>query len=205
MKWTHFLRHWHFVQGIHREFPAQRPVTRGFDVFYDLRLNKWLLKQSWSWWFETPSRPLWRHWNAWLYLSFTQDIKRPLLFCLLFCHSWLYLSFTRDIKRSLLFCLLFYHSRLYLSLTQDINILSLHDDVIKWKHFPRYWPFVQGIHRWPVNSPHKGQWRGALMFSLICAWINGCVNNREAGDLRRHRTHYDVTVMHDYIYPLHRT
>ena len=46
-----------------------------------------------------------------------------------------------------------------------------------------------------VNSPHKGQWRGALMFSLICAWINGWVNNREAGGLRRHRAHYDVTVM----------
>ena len=45
-----------------------------------------------------------------------------------------------------------------------------HDDVIKWKHFPRYWHFVLGIHRSPVNSPHKGQWRGALMFSLICAW-----------------------------------
>ena len=70
-----------------------------------------------------------------------------------------------------------------------------HDDVTKWKHFPRYWPFVRGIHRSPVNSPHKGQWRGALMFSLICAWINGWVNNREAGDLRRHRAHYDVIVM----------
>ena len=44
-----------------------------------------------------------------------------------------------------------------------------HDDVIKWKHFPRYWPFVRGIHRSPVNSPHKGQWREALVFSLICA------------------------------------
>ena len=54
-----------------------------------------------------------------------------------------------------------------------------HDDVIKWKHFPRYWPFVRGIHRSTVNSPHKGQWRGALMFSLICAWINGWVNNRK--------------------------
>ena len=41
-----------------------------------------------------------------------------------------------------------------------------HVDVIKWKHFPRHWPFVRGIHRSPVNSPHKGQWRGALMFSL---------------------------------------
>ena len=61
--------------------------------------------------------------------------------------------------------------------------------------FSHYWPFVRGIHRSPVNSPHKGQWRGALMFSLICAWINGWVNNREAGDLRRHYAHYDVTVI----------
>ena len=50
--------------------------------------------------------------------------------------------------------------------------LVLHDDVIKWKHFPRYWPFVRGIHRSPTNSPHKGQWRGALMFSLICVGLN---------------------------------
>ena len=64
-----------------------------------------------------------------------------------------------------------------------------HDDVIKWKHFPRNWPFVRGIHR------DKGQWRGALMFSLICVWINGWVNNRESGDLRRHLGHYDVIVM----------
>ena len=61
------------------------------------------------------------------------------------------------------------------------------DDVIKWKHFPHYWPFVRGIDRWPVHSPHKGQWRWALMSSLIC--------NRDAGDLRRHRAHYAVIVM----------
>ena len=72
---------------------------------------------------------------------------------------------------------------------------GIHDDVIKWKHFPRYWPFVRGIHRSPVNSTHKGQWRKALMFSLICAWINGWANNGEAGDLGRHCAHYDVTVM----------
>ena len=69
------------------------------------------------------------------------------------------------------------------------------DDVIKWKHFPRYWPFVRGIHQSPMNSSHKGQWCGALISSLICTWINGWVNNREAGDLRRHRAHYDVIVM----------
>ena len=72
---------------------------------------------------------------------------------------------------------------------------SLHDDVIKWKHFPRHWPFVRGIHRSPVNSPHKGQWCGALMFSSISVWIKDWVNNREAGDLRRYVAHYDVTVM----------
>ena len=71
----------------------------------------------------------------------------------------------------------------------------LHDDVIKWKHFPRNWPFVREIHRSPVNFPHKGQWRGALMFSLIYAWMNDWVNNREAGDLRRQHGHYDVNVM----------
>ena len=70
-----------------------------------------------------------------------------------------------------------------------------HDDVIKWKHFPHNWPFVRGIHRSPVkNSPHKGQWRRALMFSWICVWKNRWVNNHEADDLKRHRTHYDVIV-----------
>ena len=51
------------------EFPAQRPVARSFDVFFDLRLNKRLSKQSWGWWFETLSSPLWRHCNE---LSETQ-------------------------------------------------------------------------------------------------------------------------------------
>ena len=59
---------------------------------------------------------------------------------------------------------------------------QIHDDVIKWKHFSRYWPFVWGIHWSPMNSPHKGQWHGTLMFSLICAWINGWVN--------KNRNHY---------------
>ena len=116
------------------EFPSQKPVTRSFDVFFDLHLNKQLSKQSWRRWFETPSCSLWHHCNV-------------------------------------------------------------HDDVTKWKHFPRNWPFVREIHRSPVNFPHKGQWRGALMFSLIYAWINDWVNNREAGDLRRQHGHYDVIVM----------
>ena len=55
---------------------------------------------------------------------------------------------------------------------------------------PLCWEFTG-----PGEFPHKGQWRGALMFSLICAWINDWVNNREAGDLRRYGGHYDVNVM----------
>ena len=78
------------------------------------------------------------------------------------------------------------------------NNYPFHDDVNKWKHFPRYWPFVRGIHRSPVNSPHKGQWRGALIFTLIWARINSWVNNCEAGDLRRNLAHYDVIVMPNF-------
>ena len=73
--------------------------------------------------------------------------------------------------------------------------MGYHDDVIKSKHFLCYWPFVRGLHWSLEDSPHKGQWHRALMFSLICAWTNGWVNNRNAGDLRRHCTHCDITVM----------
>ena len=68
-----------------------------------------------------------------------------------------------------------------------------------WRHqmetFSALLAICAGNSPVPVNSPHKGQWRGALLFSLICTRISGWVNNGEAGDLRRHRAHYDVTVM----------
>ena len=61
IKWKQFWRYWPLVRGIHW---SQWPVTRSFDVLFDLRLNKGLSKQSWSWWFETPLCPLWRHGNV---------------------------------------------------------------------------------------------------------------------------------------------
>ena len=68
-----------------------------------------------------------------------------------------------------------------------------------WRHqmetFSALLALCAGNSPVPVNSPHKGQWRGALMFSVIYAWINDWVNDREAGDLRRQRGHYDVIVM----------
>ena len=78
----------------------------------------------------------------------------------------------------------------------EVRHPGFHDDVIKREHFLCYWPFVRGIHRSPVGSPHKGQWHGALIFSLICAWTNGWENNRDGGDLRRYGAHWYITIMH---------
>ena len=64
---------------------------------------------------------------------------------------------------------------------------------MEWKHFPGYWPFVRGIHRSPVNSPHKGQWRFDVYFDPR---PNKRLNKH---DLRPHRAHYDITVMWKYI------
>ena len=96
----------------------------------------------------------------------------------------------------------------------QVHVLSWRHD-IKWKHFPLFWPF-KGIHWSAVDSqrPRKGQWRGALIFSLIGAWINCCTNDRDAVDLKRHGAHYDVIEMytsHPFLkllelwwYPCHR-
>ena len=83
------------------------------------------------------------------------------------------------------------------------SLLQTPSGVPWWRHqmetFSALLAFVRGIHRSPVNSPQKGQWRRALMFTLICAGINGWVNDRETGDLRRDRAHYDVTVMDPFL------
>ena len=80
--------------------------------------------------------------------------------------SWLiYRNPQRDYGDSRFFSL----NILYDLFMHSVQRTIKHDDVINWKRFPRYWPFVWGIRRPPVNSPHKGQWRGALMYSFICA------------------------------------
>ena len=112
-------------------------------------------------------------------LIYSQLCSTPLYIGWWYCLGWLFMLWS------------FSGSVLYIR-----TYSKIYDDVIKWKHFPRNWPFVREIHRSPVNFPHKGQWRGALMFSLIYAWINDWVNNREAGDLRRQHGHYDVIVMY---------
>ena len=106
--------------------------------------------------------------------------------------SWALARDVHELCTNDTYALWYYHISLKVIVN---NFVLCHDDVIKWEHFPCYWPFVRRIHRSTVNFPHKGQWRGALMFSLICVWIYGWVKNHEAGDLRRHRAHCDVTVM----------
>ena len=67
IKWKHFPRYWPICEGnppVSGGFPSQRPVTRSFDVFFDLCLNKTLSRQSRRRWFETPSHSLWRHYNG---------------------------------------------------------------------------------------------------------------------------------------------
>ena len=110
-----------------------------------------------------------------------------------FCFRWqettkLMLFFNTETSSLVVLCDLRY-------LTGNISSVMTKHMGVQQKHFPRYWPYVRGIHRWPVNSPHKGQWRGALIFSLICVWISRWESNREAGDLRHHRTNCYVIVM----------
>ena len=79
--WRHQMENFPRYRPFLREkFAAQRPVMRSFDAFLDLRSNKWLSKQSWGWWFEMPSRPIWCHSNG----STGDD--------LLSCHPWYILA-----------------------------------------------------------------------------------------------------------------
>ena len=239
--------------GVTGGLSSQRSVTRSFDVFYDLWLNKQLSKQSRRRW------PWWRHqmetFSALLALSFPS--QRPMTRSLMFssicawtngcannqdagdlrrhrCHYDVTVMQFYMIDQAL-YIFIEYSWRCHIILRNFLgnvwywryvitdsgnglvlsswarghcpehkmayNRTTRHDDVIRWKHFPRHWPFLRVIQRSPVNSPHKSQWRGALMFPLICAWTNGWLNNRDAGHLRRHRARYDVTVMANICQP----
>ena len=199
IKWKHSSRYWPFVRRIHRSrwIPLTKPVTPSFDVFFELRLNKRSSKQSCGWWFETLSHPLWCHHNGPGDKRFSEPTMTHICVTRRLC-AWacdVSAVDTLVVKGSSSSTPRFLHS--LKSVTQSISCsdMSNHDDVNLWKYSPRYWPFVREIHRSPVDSPHKGQWRGALIFSLICTWTNSWANNRDSNDLRRHRAHYGVSVM----------
>ena len=143
------------------EFPTQRPVTRSFDVIFDLRLNKRLSKHWWGWWFETPSWPLWRQCNDTKIKWFYSD---PMLQLPSNIEGNNGLSVARE--RTM--------GRLSGTTCPEHNAWLFR--AAWWRHqmesFSALLALCEESHRSPVDSPHKGQWRGTLMFSLICAWTN---------------------------------
>ena len=185
IKWKHFPRYWPFVRGIHRppvNSRTQRPVTRSFDVFFDLHPNKRLSKQWWGWWFETPSCPLWRY---------CKDIIRFMTInksCVILL--WLYLSMARSMN-----CF-------------PKTIVISHGCLCSWDQSLKIYMMTSSkgsIFR--VTGPLCGEFTGPGGFPAqrpvtrsFDVFFDLClnkrfVNNREAGDLRRHRGHYDVKVM----------
>ena len=204
------------------EFPAQRPVTRGFGVFCDLRLNKRLSKQSWGWWFETPLRYLWRHCNVIGTLP-SYPFQIPMQCKHDDVIKWKHFHVTgtlcgeftdpgefptqRPVTRSFDF---FFDLRLDKRLskqwwgwwfeTPSWSLWCQCNGYPSETHLTLKSCEISFIHNIRLNrsivsrfcSEHGSD---ALIFFLICVWINGWVNNGEAGDLRRHRGHYDVNVM----------
>ena len=171
-------------EGNSGEFPSQRPVTRSFGVFFDLGLNKQLSKQSWGWWFETTSRSLWRLWNS----SKTYSGRiYPCSSGFLHWHCGYHTIVPEPVK-----------------LSRSIWVNKSHESTENWPYNPHKAKHnmmtSSNGNNFHVTGPLCGEfaghrWRGALMFPLICAWTNGWAYNRAAGDLRRHRSHYDVIFM----------
>ena len=122
------------------EFPAQRPVTRSFDVFFDLRLKKRLSKESWGWWSETPSLPLWRHSNAYCHAGrfpgMWQHSHIIFTWCITMTSQWARLRLKSPASR--LFTQPFIQGVDHRKHQSSASLA-----------------FVRGIHRGPVNSPHK--------------------------------------------------
>ena len=186
IKWKHFPRYWPFVRGIHRS-PVNSPHKgqwRGalmFSLIYARIKNKRLSTHSRGWWFETLSCSLWRHRN-----EVASEVR----------HGWVssefYVLWPRSSLYQIAACRQLY-DRVLLEPTVPVStilfdyIVRKHDDVIKWMCGE-----FTGQRCIPRTKASDAE---LLCFSLICVWINSWVNNREAGDLRRYRAHYDVTVM----------
>ena len=118
------------------DFPAQRPVTRSFDVFFDLHLNERLSKQSWGWWFETLSLPLWRHRNDALFII------------IISCHSMtndrydlaIWTLFLKEIKNN---CRIILVSQLWKNILKTFQLCNIPDEF--WY---AYLGTSYGIHDW---------------------------------------------------------
>ena len=154
-------------------------MTRSFDVFYDLHLIETLNKQSWDWWFETPSRPSWRHcndiffgedmnlkWHTWLKKVLESGNKyhfQQLSFC-----YWLQVH---TINKTARVHTPFYYSDVIMGTmaSEIISLMIVYSTIYSGADQRKHQSsaplaFVRGIHRWPVNSLHKGPVKRKLFF-----------------------------------------
>ena len=183
---------WEYNTFLHSQLPTGRWQKSYFKKRYNLDLKIYLIASTHHVLNKKHSFP----WDQWQYritmtnitTTITHNRQYNVYICIVYHHIWCYYSLVPHYP----------HPRSIEQINEYINtklIMSCSDDTMMtwcvWEFmmtssngniFPRHWPFVQGIHQSPVNSPHKGQWRVALMFSLTRVWINGWVNNREAGD-----------------------
>ena len=163
------------------EFPSQMSVTRSFDVFFDLRLNKRSSKQSRRWWFETPLRSLWRHCNA------TAKYLVQLFFiaALMLKYSHAYMVSYRTV-RVLNEGLLLASTRVwYLFATNAISKVYwtnyIYKDIVTWQCFPHYLLLVRRNHRSSVDRQFSLKWRHmSVMVSQITNTLIVCLktNNK---------------------------
>ena len=206
----------------HRWIPHTKASDAELWCFFDLRPNKRLSKQSWVWWFKTPLCPLWRHCNdqytfmySTCYNNNTTAIVAGFLATRYKTSVVEFITWQGDqvrpgtyntTSRAMHAHYVTGGSRIMLSkytLSVLIKGLSALTHEIKcrtwWRHqmetFSAFLALRAGSSLVTGEFPSSAQWRRALMFSLICAWISDWVNNRNTGDLRRHQAHYDDTVM----------
>ena len=184
-KWKHFPRYWPFVQGIHRS-PVNSPDKGqwcGTLKFSLICLNKRLSKQSWGWWFETLSCPLWRHCNV-----YPNNSKLKVLICLFSCSRGVVAVGIDlqllDINQCATDGSLFADTHN----CQETTKVRLIDDFMAWKCCLHYWPFVRGIpgSRWIPLTKEPVVWSSHAIF-VVC--IFKLLNSRCATGLRRHDTH----------------
>ena len=155
IKWKHFLRYGPCAGNspVTGEFPSQRPVTRTFDVFFDLRLNKRLSKQSRRRWFETPSRSLWRHCNVEGCRLCQVNKTDTYLFRISLMSRYLHIiNMYYDRERG-------HMGKSFVVDTISVTHIADHDNVKIWKRSPHYWSFVKGTtsERWIPSQRANNQ------------------------------------------------
>ena len=167
----------------HQWISLTKPVTRCFEVFFDLRLGK----QSRRWWFETPSRSAWRHWNY--------DNCHARRLHLNIYHSTITLSTRLRLLTASTFAMVVDGCVSLQCFGQQLSS-GTWKIVMEWKNIWHCWAFVRRIFQSPIDSPHKGPIM--LMFSLLLTLKSCSTSNRVACDFGRNDTHVIsmVTYLH---------